>query len=177
MPAITRECSTLLVVDFQSKLMPAIDGGMSVVANARRLLNAAEMLQVPILVTEQNANGLGSTVPELQSDTSRLVHKMTFDACRTAGFPETIADQHDLIVSGCEAHVCVLQTVLGLLCAGRRVYVVRDAVGSRRPESKEAALRRMERNGAEIVTTEMVVFEWLGTAEHPRLRDMIALIK
>jgi nicotinamidase-related amidase len=61
--------------------------------------------------------------------------------------------------------------------AGRRVYVVRDAVGSRRPEGKEAAIRRMERNGAEIVTTEMVVFEWLETAEHPRLRDMIALIK
>ena len=159
MPAVTRESSTLLVVDFQSKLMPAIDGGMSVVGNARRLLSAAEMLQVPILVTEQNANGLGSTVPELRSDTSRLVHKMTFDACRTAGFLETIADRHDLIVSGCEAHVCVLQTVLGLLRAGRRVYVVRDAIGSRRSESKETAIRRMERNGAEIVTTEMVVFE------------------
>jgi nicotinamidase-related amidase len=177
MPTVNRESSTLLVVDFQSKLMPAIDDGMSVVANARRLLNAAEMLQVPILFTEQNANGLGSTVPELRSDTSRLVHKMTFDACRTAGFLETIAKRHDLIVSGCEAHVCVLQTVVGLLRAGRRVYVVRDAVGSRRSESKEAAIRRMERNGAEIVTTEMVVFEWLGTAEHPRLRDMIALIK
>lgn len=176
MPTVNRESSTLLVVDFQSKLVPAIDDGMSVAANARRLLNAAEMLQVPILFTEQNANGLGSTVPELRSDTSRLVHKMTFDACRTAGFLETIADRHELIVSGCEAHVCVLQTVMGLLRAGRRVYVVRDAVGSRRSESKEAAIRRMERNGAEIVTTEMVVFEWLGTAEHPRLRDMIALI-
>jgi nicotinamidase-related amidase len=145
MPAVTRESSTLLVVDFQSKLMPAIDGGTSVVGNARRLLNAAEMLQVPIVVTEQNANGLGSTVPELRSDTSRLVHKMTFDACRTAGFLETIADRHDLIVSGCEAHVCVLQTVLGLLRAGRRVYVVRDAIGSRRSESKETAIRRMAR--------------------------------
>jgi len=177
MPVVTRESSTLLVVDFQSKLMPAIEDGISVVANARRLLNAAEMLQVPILVTEQNANGLGSTVPELRSDTSRLVHKMSFDACRTAGFLEAIADRHDLIVSGCETHVCVLQTVLGLLRAGRRVYVVRDAVGSRRSESKETALRRMERNGAEIVTTEMVVFEWLETAEHPRLRDMLTLIK
>lgn len=177
MPTINRESSALLVVDFQSKLVPAIDDSMSVVANARRLRNAAEMLQVPILVTEQNANGLGSTVPELRSDISRLVHKMTFDACRTAGFLETIADRHDLIVSGCEAHVCVLQTVMGLLSAGRRVYVVRDAVGSRRSESKETAIRRMERNGAEIVTAEMVVFEWLETAEHPRLRDMLTLIK
>ena len=177
MPTVNRESSILLVVDFQSKLVPAIDDSMSVVANARRLLDAAEMLQVPILFTEQNANGLGSTVPELRSDSGRLTHKMTFDACRTAGFLETIADRHDLVVSGCEAHVCVLQTVLGLLSAGRRVYVVRDAVGSRRSESKETAIRRMERNGAEIVTTEMVVFEWLETAEHPRLRDMIAVIR
>jgi nicotinamidase-related amidase len=67
--------------------------------------------------------------------------------------------------------------VLGLIAAGRRVYLVRDAVGSRRAESKETAVRRMARHGAEIVTTEMVVFEWLGTAEDPRLRDAIALIK
>jgi nicotinamidase-related amidase len=81
------------------------------------------------------------------------------------------------VVAGCEAHVCVLQTVLGLLDAGRKVYVVRDALGSRQPESKETAIRRMERHGAEIVTTEMVVFEWLESAEHPRFRDAIALIK
>jgi len=174
---IRRESSTLLVIDFQSKLMPAIGDGAPVVANARRLLDAAEMLQVPILFTEQNAKGLGGTMPELRSETSRLAHKMTFDACRTAGFLEMIGEGHDLIVSGCEAHVCVLQTVMGLLSAGRRVFLVRDAVGSRRSESKEAAIRRMERNGAEIVTTEMVMFEWLETAEHPRLRDMLALIK
>jgi len=177
MPTINRESAALLAVDFQSRLMPAIDDGIQVVANARRLLDAAEMLQVPILFTEQNANGLGSTVPELRSDTGRLVHKMTFDACRTAGFLEATLGRHDVIVSGCEAHVCVLQTVMGLLNAGRRIYVVRDAVGSRRSENKDAAIRRMERNGAEIVTTEMVVFEWLETAEHPRLRDIVALIK
>jgi nicotinamidase-related amidase len=177
MPTISRESSTLLVVDFQSRLMPAIEDGTAVVAQGRRLLSAAEMLQVQILFTEQNVNGLGSTVPELRSDTGRLVHKMAFDACRAAGFLETITDRHDLVVAGCESHVCVLQTVLGLLHSGRRVFVVRDAVGSRRAESKEASLRRMERNGAEIVTTEMVIFEWLATAEHPRLRDILALIK
>jgi len=78
---------------------------------------------------------------------------------------------------GCDAHVCVLQTVLGLLDGGRPVFVVRDAVGSRRVESKETAIRRMERHGAEIVTTEMVVFEWLETAEHPRFREALALVK
>jgi nicotinamidase-related amidase len=81
------------------------------------------------------------------------------------------------VVAGCEAHVCVLQTVLGLLDAGRKVYIARDALGSRHAENKETAIRRMERHGAEIVTTEMVVFEWLESAEHPRFREAIALIK
>lgn len=177
MPAINRETSSLLIIDFQSRLMPAIEDGGRVIGNARRLVDAAEMLQVPVVLTEQNAGGLGGTVPELHSDTARLIHKMTFDACRMPGFLDALPDRPDLIVTGCETHVCVLQTVLGLLAAGRRVYAVRDAMGSRRAESKETALRRMERHGAEIVTTEMVVFEWLGTAEDPRLRKIIDLIK
>ena len=177
MPTLNRESSALLVVDFQSKLLPAIEGGASVTANARRLIDAAEMLQVPILFTEQNVRGLGSTVPELRSDTTSISHKMTFDACRMPGFLKALPDRSDFIVSGCETHVCVLQTVLGLLSAGRHVYVVRDAMGSRRAESKETAIRRMERNGAEVVTTEMVLFEWLGTAEDPRLRKVIGLIR
>jgi nicotinamidase-related amidase len=73
--------------------------------------------------------------------------------------------------------VCVLQTALGLLDRSRRVYVVADAVGSRRPENKKAALRRLERAGAEVVTTEMVIFEWLGSAEDPAFKSVIALVK
>ncbi len=177
MPTIKRESSALLIVDFQAKLMPAIEDARAVTANARRLIDAAEMLQVPILFTEQNARGLGSTVPELRSDTGRLASKMTFDACRMPGFLEALPDRSDFIVSGCETHVCVLQTVLGLLRTGRQIHAVRDAMGSRRAESKETAIRRMERNGAEIVTTEMVLFEWLETAEDPRLRKVIDLVK
>ena len=178
MPGMNRDSSTLLLIDFQAKLMPAIDGAAFAVANAGRLLGAAQMLGVPVLFTEQNVNGLGATVPELASRANGPVaHKMTFDACRAAGFADMLADRSDIVVTGCEAHVCVLQTVLGLLDAGRRVYLVRDAIGSRRAESKEAAIRRMERHGADIVTTEMVVFEWLETAEHPRFREVVALIK
>jgi nicotinamidase-related amidase len=102
---------------------------------------------------------------------------MTFDACRTPGFLNELPDRSDIIVAGCETHVCVLQTVMGLLGADRRVHIVRDALGSRRAESKETALRRTERNGAEIVTTEMVIFEWLKTADDPRLGQVIALVK
>jgi len=177
MRTIDRATSALLVVDFQSRLMPAIEDGAAVVANARRLLAAAGLLEVPVMFTEQNAGGLGATVPGLDPAAhGPVLPKMTFDACRDGGLAK-LPDRPDLIVAGCEAHVCVLQTVLGLLDAGRRVYVVQDALGARRAESKSVALQRMERHGAEIVTTEMVIFEWLATAEHPRFRAALALLK
>jgi nicotinamidase-related amidase len=177
MRTMNPENCTLLVIDFQSRLMPAIENGASAVANAKRLLDAAAMLGVPILFTEQNAEGLGPTVEELSPGLRTVAHKMTFDACRSDGFAGMLGDRPDVVVAGCEAHVCVLQTVLGLIDEARRVFLVRDALGARRAESKETAIRRMERHGAEIVTTEMVVFEWLGTAGHERLRDVVALVK
>jgi nicotinamidase-related amidase len=169
--------STLLVIDFQGRLMPAIEGGDAAIANGGRLVKAASLLAVPSLFTEQNPKGLGPTVAELAPDPAILAHKMTFDACRAPGFAERLPPDHTLVVAGCEAHVCVLQTVLGLLSLGRTVFAVRDAIGARRAESKETALRRMERHGAEIVTTEMVIFEWLATCEHPRFRETVALVK
>ena len=158
--------------------MPAIEAGAAVVANARRLLEAARMLDIPVIVTEQNAKGLGPTLPELLPKTNDAVfHKTSFDACRMPGFLDRLPERSDLVIAGCETHVCVLQTTLGLIEAGRRVWLVRDAVGSRRAESKETAIRRMERHGAEIVTTEMVIFEWLETSEHQRFHDALALVR
>lgn len=177
MPVINRETSALLVVDFQSRLMPAIEDGAAVVANAQRLLDGARLLDVPVLFTEENAEGLGCTLPDLQAGAGNIAHKMTFDACRAPAFLAALPDRPDIVICGCETHVCVLQTALGLLAAGRRVFAVRDAVGSRRTESKDTAIRRLERNGAEIVTTEMVLFEWLTTAEDPRLDRILALVK
>ena len=179
MPTLKPETCSLLVVDFQTRLMPAIDAGETAVKNTGRLLDAAAMLEVPVLATEQNAKGLGATVPALMAKLSpaQIIAKMSFDACRTPGFVGCLADPPRIVVTGCEAHVCVLQTVLGLLQLGRKVYVVADAIGSRTAANKEAALRRMQRHGAEIVTTEMVIFEWLGSADHPKFREAVALIK
>jgi nicotinamidase-related amidase len=177
MPAISAEHSILLVVDFQSRLMPTIEDGAVLIANARRLIDTAELFHIPVLFTEQNAEGLGGTLPELRAKTGDIVHKMTFDACRAPGFLTALSDRSDIVVAGCETHVCVLQTVLGLLHTGRRVFAVRDALGSRQLESKETAIQRMKRNGAEIVTTEMVLFEWLRTADDKRLQDILALVK
>lgn len=170
--------SALIVIDFQARLMPDIVEGGAAVANARRLLRAAELLDVPVVYTEQNPKGLGGTVAELApAATARVVSKMTFDAWRSDEMRAAIPDGAELVVTGCEAHVCVLQSVLGFLGAGRRVHVVRDAIASRRVENRDAALARMARHGAEIVTTEMVAFEWLGSSEHARFRDVLALIK
>ena len=179
MPILDRGRSVLCLVDLQQKLMPAIAGGEEVVANAGKLLAAAEELHVPVLSTEQNPKGLGPTVPDLARPDGAhpVVAKMTFDSCHAAGVMDALPPGHHVVVAGAEAHVCVLQTALGLLDRSRRVFVVADAVGSRRPESKEAALRRLERAGAEIVTTEMVIFEWLGTAEDPAFKSVIALVK
>lgn len=177
MPMLNAETSTLLVIDFQSRLMPAIDEGALAVANAARLIAGADMLGVPALYTEQNPKGLGPTVAELCRPDMNVIAKTTFDSCRAGGFVEGLPARGALVVAGCEAHVCVLQTVLGLIARGRDVFVVRDAVGSRRAESKETAIARMARAGAEIVTTEMVLFEWLVDAKHPRFKEVSALVK
>jgi nicotinamidase-related amidase len=176
MHLMTASRSRLLIIDFQARLMPAIHDGERLVANARRLVDAAGLLGVPVLMTEQNPAGLGGTVEAL-AGAGPVISKMSFDSCGAPAFLEAIAGDDELIVCGCEAHVCVGQTVLSLLGYKRRVIVVQDAVGSRAPESKAVALRRLERHGAEIVTTEMVVFEWLRTAEHPQFRDAIKLVK
>ena len=177
MLTIEARSSILLVIDIQSRLLPAIHEGGRVIENAKRLIAAAGLLDVPVQFTEQNAQGLGPTVAELAPEPAQVAHKRTFDAVRAPGFIDRVLDGRALVVAGCEAHVCVLQTVLGLIGHGRKVYVVRDAIGSRAEENKETAIRRMERLGAEIVTTEMVVFEWLESAEHPRFRKVVSLIK
>jgi isochorismate hydrolase len=169
--------SLVLAIDFQARLMPAIHEGEVAIRNARRLLDIAKLLDVPNLFTEQNPNGLGGTVPDLPVEAARVVSKFSFDACRAEGLLNRIPENAQVIVAGCEAHVCVLQTVLGLLAARRTTFVVQDAIGSRKAEDKEAALRRMARHGAEIVTTEMVAFEWLQTSENPRFRQAVATIK
>ncbi|KAI94357.1 isochorismatase [Rhodomicrobium udaipurense JA643] len=175
MPTLAPENSLLLAIDFQPRLMAVIEDAATVVGHAKKLRAVAALLGVPTIFTEQYAKGLGTTVEDLAP--MDAFQKMTFDACGTPGFLDLLGKGKDIVVAGCEAHICVLQTVLSLLDAGQRVFVVRDAIGSRRAESKETAVRRMERHGAEIVTVEMVVFEWLQTAEHPRFREAAALIK
>lgn len=176
MPLLTAGNAMLVVIDFQEKLMPAIHEGESVLLNAGRLAQAARLLGVPAVLTEQYPRGLGATVPAL-AEVAPAVTKMSFDACGAPAFLDAVAGDRELVVCGCEAHVCVGQTVLTLLEHRRRVVVVADAIGSRVPLSREIALGRMASHGAEIVTAEMVLFEWLRSAEHPQFRTVSKLIR
>ncbi len=174
MPILDASTSCLVLIDLQARLMPVIDEAASVIAQVRRLVAAAALLDVPVLATEQNPARLGATVPDVGL-TGVAIAKMTFDATPT--LVAALPTDATVVIVGCEAHVCVLQTVLGLLARGRRVAVAQDAIGSRLTSNREAAIRRMGRHGAEIVTVEMVVFEWIGGCEHPRFRDALALIR
>ena len=177
MPIMRAETSTLLLIDFQAKLMPAIDHAAATLANARRLVDAVGLVGAPVLFTEQNPKGLGPTVAELAPDPSAVLPKMTFGAVGAPDFFERLAPGRDAVVGGWEAHVCVLQTVLGLLPGGHRVLLVADAVGSRHPDDRDAAIARARQHGAEIVTSEMVLFEWLRDSQHPKFREVQKLLK
>jgi nicotinamidase-related amidase len=175
---LTAERAVLVLIDLQERLMPVIHDSETVLARAVRLAEAARLLDVPVYATEQFPAGLGATVPALAAYPRAVVAKTTFSAVDAPGFSDLLPDGvSELVVVGCEAHVCVLQTVLGLRAAGHRVVVVADAIGSRDPVDRAAAIDRARQHGAEIVTSEMVLFEWLGDSRHPKFRDVHKLIK
>lgn len=201
------ECQ-LVLIDYQTRLMPAIADGPSVLANAVRLARMAQWLALPVWVTEQNPAKLGATAPALadvatQADAS-VLPKMAFSGCadgllqalrpaprqqaqggNARSLPkhlqkaaaEPAPGRNAVVIAGVEAHVCLLQTALELLEEEFEVWVVTDACGSRTERNRDAAYDRLAGNGAELVTTEMVAFEWLRSAEHPLFREMQALIK
>lgn len=180
MDAIDANASVLVLVDYQGRLMPAIDDAQAVAANAVLLARAAHLLGIPVIGTEQNPSGLGPNVEAIRAECAVTLAKTHFDACAD-GLLRVLRDAKpdvgQVVVAGCEAHVCVLQTVMGLRRLGHDVRLVRDCVGSRRQANRDAALERAAAYGAELVTSEMVVFEWLATSGHPRFKDALQLVK
>ncbi|MGE8660024.1 MAG: isochorismatase family protein [Achromobacter sp.] len=170
--------STLLIVDMQGRLMPVIHDGDAVLAANAKLARAARLLEVPVIATEHHSKMLGVTVAPLAELAQSTFQKMHFAATRERGFDAWLpAARKTVLVTGCEAHICVLQTVIGLAEMGYQAVLVADAAGSRKPADHHAALRRARAHGAEIVTTEMAIFEWMETCEHPRFRDVLRLVK
>lgn len=170
--------SSLVLVDLQARLMPVIEDGPAVAGRCAVLARAARLLDVPVVATEQYPKGLGGTIDQVAPLVDRTVAKLSFDASAEPGLTDALDPvRRTLVVAGCEAHVCVLQTALGLRSGGFAVVVVADAVGSRRAADRAAALARLERSGVGIVTSEMVLFEWLRRSDHPRFKDVHALIR
>ncbi len=175
---LSAERAVLLLIDFQQRLMPAIHDGDAVVARAVRLAEAASLLGVPALATEQYPAGLGPTVGPLAGYPAAVLAKTSFSAVADPGFAALLPPgTREVVIGGCEAHVCVLQTALDLASARHRVILAADATGSRDPADKAAALDRARARGIEVVTSEMVLFEWLRDAKHPRFREVQRLLR
>ena len=194
--------SQLVLIDYQGRLMPAIHDHAFVLANARRLAEFAKLVEVPVWATEQNPSKLGATDASLTPLCDRIVAKMGFSGAdelqdllappappargggNARSLPRhlqkptaTAPERGTLVLAGCETHVCLLQTALMLLEAEWDVWVVTDASGSRTERNRDAAYDRLAGAGCELVTTEMVGFEWLRSCEHPQFRALQALVK
>lgn len=169
------ETSALLVIDLQQRLLPAIAAGDEVLAGATWLCRLAQMLEVPVVVSEQYPKGLGATLPSLRELTqqAQYVEKLCFSAAADNTLDNTaLSERQQLVICGTETHVCVLQTAMQLQQAGKQVFIVEEAVGSRSPRNKQLALERMARAGIEIVSGEMVAFEWLRRAGTEQFRQV-----
>ncbi|MGE0485765.1 MAG: isochorismatase family protein [Gammaproteobacteria bacterium] len=183
-----RKCSAtdslLLVVDIQQRLGDAMPGKVlnRVLLNTKLLAAASSLLGIPVIKTEQYPTGLGPThalvAAELPATTVAL-EKVCFSCCDGDGFSAalTASGRRQVILVGMEAHVCILQTALDLAAAGHEVYVVEDAICSRRLENYQNALDRLRQSGIVVVSAESVVFEWMGSAGHEHFKAIHALLR
>lgn len=176
--------ATLLLVDMQERLLPAMSDGANVEKHCTTLLSATKALGVPVTISEQYPKGLGRTVPGLAAELGNapVFEKLSFSCWRDKAIKDHLIAYHEagrpqVILAGIEAHVCVLQTAVDLSAAGFGVFAVADAMSSRAPASHALALDRMRQNGVSVVTMEMAVFELLGQAGTPEFKALSALVR
>lgn len=175
-----RHNTALLVIDLQERLMPVIAGKETVFAHTNTLIQGAQILQLPIIVTEQYPRGLGNTCSEIILPAQQqVIEKMCFSCLLSNGVNEQLKELgiKSIIIAGVEAHICVLKTALDALQNGFEVHVVADAVSSRNPENKQFALERMKQSGAFIVSVEMILFQLLTEAGTDEFKQISKLIK
>lgn len=164
---INAQESTLVIIDIQERLFPVIEGHTALAEHSAWLIQIARRVGVPVLLTEQYSKGLGPTIATLSDGVAEesVIEKLQFSAARDGElFKRPGGERKQFVVCGIETHVCVLQTVLDLLARGNQLFVVEEAVGSRRARDKSLALARMQQAGASIVSREMVAFEWMEQA-------------
>ena len=169
--------AALVVVDVQEGFRKAIPDFERIARATATLIEGAEAIGIPVIVTEQYPKGLGETAPEVAEhlpEGAEPLEKICFSAADADGFDLGGRDQ--ALVCGMEAHVCVNQTVLDLLDAGTEVHVAEDAVGSRTDENKRVGLHKMERAGAVVSSVETALFELLGRAGTDEFKRVQRLI-
>jgi nicotinamidase-related amidase len=179
---LSASTSQLVVIDIQPKLCGVMDADsvQSVINNTALLLQAARLCEVPVIATEQYPQGLGETSPEikLHLDPVQPIAKTAFSACDEPKFNQHLhRDRPQVVITGMEAHICVLQTALDLLAAGKQVFIVEDAIISRKENNRANAVARMRQAGCIITNTESVLFEHLRNAQHPAFKTISKLIR
>jgi nicotinamidase-related amidase len=180
--SLDRAQAVLLVIDVQQKLVPAMPQKVykQTLRSIDFLVNSAHLLQVPVVATEQYTKGLGPTVPELATACrDKVVEKVSFGCCGEPAFLDHLQQvgRKQVIVTGMEAHVCVWQTVLGLLGAGYQVHLVRDGIVARGKIDYLNALDLARQAGAVVTTAETVVFQLLQAATAPEFKAISGLVK
>lgn len=178
---LNAEDSLLLIVDIQEKLVSVLEKDV-VVKRAAMLVNAAKILEIPTIISEQYPKGLGETVVQVKqnlAENATVFQKTAFSLLKEEGFLEKLKsyNKKQIVICGIETHVCVHQTVADLISEGFDVYVVKDACASRNKYEFKQGIERMQSNGAKISCLEIVLFEWLKTSKHPQFKEIQSLIK
>ena len=178
---ITSADTALVLVDVQAKLAPAMHGKEILLDNLKRLIRGIRILGVPILWTEQNPAGLGTTLPEIKDllPGQQPVSKFSFSCCGSEQFMKELnaLDRKNMLIAGIEAHVCVYQTAADLIHLQYEAQIVTDAVASRTPENKRIGLEKSKSVGACLTSTETVLFELLRDAKSERFKEIIKIVK
>ncbi len=181
MNTLNQDDCLLLLIDVQEKLVAMLEKN-TVVKKSNILIQSANILGIPTIITEQYPQGLGKTVDfiaEHIKDNTFVFEKTAFSALKDEGFLDKLKSfgKKQIIVGGIEAHICVHQTVADLLENGFEVYVVKDACASRKKDDFKSGIKLMEQNGAKISATEAVIFELLKTSKHPHFKEIQTFIK
>lgn len=182
MTQLNLENSLVLIIDVQEKLLNAVFNKETLSKKAGIISKTAQILGIPVIVTEQYPKGLGNTVDEVKQvlpENTQFFEKTSFSALNNPEILDAIKsyNKNQIVIFGIETHICVNQTAAALLELGYEVNVIKDACGSRSEIEYEAGLERMKDNGAHILTTEIALFEWLKGAKNPNFKDVQALIK
>ena len=182
MAQLNLEDSLVLIIDVQDKLLNAVFNKEQVEKKSAIIAEAAKILGIPVVVTEQYPKGLGNTIPAVKdalAEDTEIFEKTAFSALNNEEILEAIKkhNKKQILIFGIETHICVSQTTAAFRERGYEVSVIKDACGSRAEEEYLAGLERMKDNGAYIITTEIALFEWLKGAKHPNFKAVQALIK